>query len=102
MSDFCQVRRWDVDPSCDPYGGQYVQPTCDHAVCREDIRLHGLGYQHEWSLWDCPSGQCALSHVQAQCDLDAGHEGPHLWPEAGEMTLDDWTNLPTPALVATP
>lgn len=96
MSGFCTVRRWDVDPTCDPFSSQYAPHVCSHAVCLEDIRLHQQGYQHARSDWDCPAGQCELARNKAYCDLDAGHEGAHQWQDTGGMALGEWTLLPTP------
>lgn len=95
MSIQCEVKRWDVDPAHDPWSRQYVQPSCEHAVCLEDIRLHAPGVDHQ-SIWDCPSGRCALDQNEAQCELDAGHDGAHQWEEVGAPTLGEWVSLPTP------
>ena len=76
----CQVERREVDPRFDfgantfaPPSGVWA-PECGHAACVEDDARCTKGHG-----WDCPVAACRVAVASAGCDLEAGHDGPHMF-----------------------
>lgn len=88
VNETCWVRRDEVEP-------EYQDP-CAHTLCIEDIRLHELGHQHEWSDWECPSGMCLLDRSKAECVRESGHDSLHQWAHVAAPVLGELVALPTP------
>lgn len=78
----CQVERRDADPRYDyredtfDMAAPRFPPQCGHAACIEDE-----GRCLDWHEWGCAVARCRVSVATAVCDLEAGHDGAHVFSD---------------------